>query len=457
MLLVLAAAPGTLGVLACSNVPAPPSFLAARPECPHAWIWPADSSLNHGGLHNALTGNVDLVQTIINVPEFHDCQRFIVRVGAKTEYREFYAIWASTRLSQLTADLVDATASRGDTIGLAAPAISNPARPVAPGPDAAPPPDDSPFAVAVAEIYAEGQYAPLGIEPWLNCLYVFRRNQQWQARMVSAGNSNVQCERIPPNAAIPAGKDLEVIATSFPEFKLESDYPPVARWDWDATNGEQYIGIKCGGAWCEIGDRGLVPSAQLPVAGTAPRAERRVKLIKGWYDQQHLADDRANDLAPSGITGTIIPDTLLGHFNQPGDFARFVHAADVILTKSGTADDPVLVRYGAKFNFGESTVDIPNKVFLCAGAGCTPMVNETAPACAPGNVWSARIVKAATGPGTSVLKCITRMEASDYFVGPVGAPAPVILVPGTTRWRWLRDDEGGWMRCMQGCCRMGLG
>jgi hypothetical protein len=411
---------------------------------------------HHAGLHSALIGNVDLVQTIINVPEFHDCQRFIVRVGAKIEYREFYAIWASTRLSELTADLVDATASRLDTVGLAAPAVSSPAAPVAPGPDAVPPPADSPFAVAAAEIYAEGRYDPLGIEPWLNCLYVFRRNQHWEARMVPVGNVNVHCERIPPNGTIPAGKDLEVIATSFPEFKSESDYPPVARWDWDATNGKQYIGIKCGGAWCEIGDRGLVPSTPIPVRGTEPRAERRVKQIKGWYDQQYLADDRANLPVPSGITGTIIPDTLLGHLNQPGDFGRFIHAADVVLMKTSTADDPVLVRYRAKFNFAESTFDIPNKVFLCAGAGCTPAVGEAAVACAPGNPWSARVIPAATGPGTSVLKCITRMEASDYFVGAVGASAPVILVPGTTRWRWLRNDEGTWMRCMYGCCRMGL-
>jgi len=32
-----------------------------------------------------------------------------------------------------------------------------------------------------------------------------------------------------------------------------------------------------------------------------------------------------------GATGTIVPDTLLGHLNQPSDFARFIHAAEVVL------------------------------------------------------------------------------------------------------------------------------
>lgn len=455
MSLVLAITLGVFAALSCAGTPSPPSFLASRPECPHAWIWPADSVQYHTGLHSALIGNVDLVQSVINTPEFHDCQRFIVRIADKLEYREFYAIWASTRLSQLTADLSDPTASRLDTVGLGPPVVGDPSLPSGVRTDATLPPTDSPFAVAAAEIYAEGRYDPLGIEPWFNCLYLYRRNQRWEARMVPKGDKDVQCVRISPNAAVSAGKDLEVIATSFPEFKFEEDYPPVARWDWDATNGKQYIGIKCGGAWCEVGERGFEASAPLPLSGTEPRAERRVKLIKGWYDQQFLADDRTSQPVPSGITGTIIPDTLLGHFNQIGDFGRFTHAADVVLVKGSVADDPVLVRYRSKFNFAESTFDIPNKVFLCAGGGCTPATGETAPACAPGNPWSARIVPASTSAGTSRLSCITRMEATDYFVGT--SAAPVILVPGTSRWRWLRNDEGGWMRCMNGCCRMGVG
>ncbi len=450
--MLLASVLAVVGLVSCSNIPSPPTFLASRPECPHAWIWPADSTQHHTGLHSALLGNVGLVQDIINVPEFHDCQRFITRSGADLEYAAFFAIWASSRLATLTNDLTDVTAGRVDSIGLLAPGDTG----ALVGPEAAPPPGESMFAVAAAEIYAEGRYEPLGIQPWLNCLYLFRRNQQWEARMVPMGSVNVSCPRS-PQSALPAGQDLRVIATAVQGFRAESDYPPVARWDWDATNEVQYIGIKCGAAWCEIGARTFVPSAPLPAGPSDPRGLRRVRLIKGWYDQQSLAFDNAGKIVPSGLKGTIIPDTMLGRLDNAGDFARFIHVADVVLEPGSAADAPALAKYKARFNFVASSVDAPNRMFLCSGGGCTPAANE-APAACGANPWVARVAAAASaGPGPSVQRCVKRRSATDYFVASPGAvTTPVILVPGTVRWRWVRDDEGTWARCMQGCCEMEL-
>jgi hypothetical protein len=181
---------------------------------------------------------------------------------------------------------------------------------------------------------------------------------------------------------------------------------------------------------------------------------QRVKKIKGWYDQQFLADDRQGQTVVTGILGTILPDTMLGHLNNPGDFARFIHVADVALTKSGPADDQAMARYKGKFNFVESTVDVPNKIFMCAGAGCNPTVNEAPATCVNPSQWQARVVPAATAPGNSRLKCVTRRNTTDYYVGAAGVTPPTVLVPGTTRWRWLRNDEGTWVRCMHGCCHM---
>ena len=347
--MVLAGALAVVGLVTCSTAPARPTFLANRPECPHAWIWPADSTQHHSGLHSALLGNVELVQAIINVPEFHDCQRFITRSGARLEYSEFFAIWASSRLANLTRDLIDAAATRVDTVGLPPPGATGPLVAA----DAEPPPDESMFAVAVAEIYAEGRYEPLGIEPWLNCLYLFRRNQQWEARMVAMGNVNVSCPRS-SRTALPAGRDLRVITTAAAEFRSESDYPPVARWDWDATNEVQYIGIKCGAAWCEIGQQSLVPSPALAASPTDPRGLKRVRSIKGWYDQQALAFENAGKIEPSSLKGTIVPDTMLGRLDNLGDFARFAHVADVVLERGSAAPGAALAKYKSRFNFLES-------------------------------------------------------------------------------------------------------
>jgi hypothetical protein len=310
--------------------------------------------------------------------------------------------------------------------------------------------------VAVAEIYAEGEYRPLGIEPWFNCLYLYRVGGRWEARMVPKGRTNVQCDRIPMSspAAIPEGEDLEVIAASDTEFRAESDYPAVARWDWDSTNARQYIGIKCGAAWCEVGARGLKPSAPLPVSAGDPRGLRRVRLIKGWYDQQLLADADPRHRDPTGIIGTIIPDTLLGQLDQPADFAIFTPAAEVVIVKGTGADDAALGRYAAKHGFAQSTLAAPNRILLCQGAGCTPLPGEGPINCAA-RQWQARIIAPVAAAGASVLKCVTRRNATDYYVAaPLMGPgvAPTILVPGTARWRWKARDEGSWMRCNQGCC-----
>jgi len=459
--LTILVASGMLATNACQQElvpPAPdiPAFLAARPECPHAWIWPADSTQQHSGLHNALIGNVGLVRETINAPEFNDCQRFIVPEGGGFAYREFYAIWASSRLSHLVADLTEVTVGRLDSIGLRPPSMG-PLGPAIAEPPPLVPPVNSNFAVAVAEIYAEGRYDPLGILPWLNCLYVYRMSDQWRARMVPAGHSDVNCARIAltPTTDVPSGTDLQVIATTFPEFRMESDYPPVARWDWDATNQQQYIGVKCGAAWCEVGAQGFRTSQPLPQTAADPRGVRRVRLIKGWYDQQHLADEAPGQPRPTGIIGTIMPDSMLGRRDRIADFNGYVHAADIVLIKQNSSDDAALGRYRTKFGLSEATFTNPNQMFLCVGVRCGPVGAESAVSCAAGADWRARVVAAIPGGTPSVLKCIRRREATDYFVPAFSAGAvtpPTIVVPGTARWRWLAKDEGSWMRCLNGCC-----
>jgi hypothetical protein len=61
--------------------------------------------------------------------------------------------------------------------------------------------------------------------------------------------------------------------------------------------------------------------------------------------------------------------------------------------------------------------------------------------------WWVRITGLdAAGAPVAKYKCATRY----LFTGET-MPSHV---PGTVRWRWLANDEGGWMRCGHGCCEV---
>jgi hypothetical protein len=65
------------------------------------------------------------------------------------------------------------------------------------------------------------------------------------------------------------GNSLTVVAKRL--VHDDKDIPPVARWDYDTANHQQYIGLRCGGEWCEVGHSGfenirhVTTAARLPV------------------------------------------------------------------------------------------------------------------------------------------------------------------------------------------------
>src|SRR6266516_3393250 len=240
-----------------------------RPECPmDSVITLIDSVDRKGNQYIRKISRIPLADSITNVPEFHDCQRFIV------------------------ADAYD-------------------------------------------------------------CLYLSGGQGSWHATMVPAGNSERLCLDT-LNASTAPGKPLDVHEVPSTTFKLQDgDVPAVARWDWDPEHGTQYIGIKCGAAWCEVGGTGFKPSNPLlsgppsvPVPGLPATAieQQRVYQIKGWYDWQRLAvrSSTGSDLVPShNIWGVMMPDPVLGrsdhdnasYFAPTAPFP-WVHVATAVLSYS---------------------------------------------------------------------------------------------------------------------------
>jgi hypothetical protein len=421
---------GALAAIAC----APRADLAdaARRECPHDWpdtLVFADPERE--GATIRVPAPLNGPGPIKNVPEFHDCQRFIT---PQMQYDSMFAIFAVERLSHLDS-LVAVYEGASEAEGLS-----------------------SGSALPAAEIVAWNQYPSLGIGSGFNCLYLWPAPEGnvvgWRARMVSFGPNEQDC-RQPVEHARLAGHDLDVTVHADARLPDPVHYPSVARWEWDATTRRQYIGIRCGPAWCEVGN-GVASAptyaSTVPGSGSLPQDRFRVLQVKGWYDQQVLAVDAGSGgmATPSTYVGTIIPHPGLERMTE-ADFADWNTVAWVAIEGSGP--NPYETKFNLHATVAGASFDELNRIDLCTGetCACPPGASgcvEVPTACtkhdgSPSDgVWKAMI----TNPVNqrSVVRCVARY-----------AMDPTLNIPGTVRWRWLADDEGQWMRCPLGCCELG--
>jgi len=409
-------------------------FLASRSECPKEWTWPREPTVE--GELAVPSGQLSVPAEIQNVPEFHDCQRFLVEHNGGLVYGERFAIFAARDLSwtdtlEMLNDPNLEDAQRDSIIS------------------------HSRFtgheAMAAAEIVADGDYDQLKIERGFNCLYVFvRGHAAWGAVMVPTGEVEKDCSQPVSDPATLPGQQLAIRLAGGGHGFAFDDFPKAARWDWDSVNTQQYIGLKCGAAWCEVGDFDFVSSKDRAERFGQPAAGSSVKLrrnffVKGWYDEQELAVRDGNSVVPSGILGVIVPDSMLETYSE-SDFKRWQPAAEVALRVPATVD---VNPYEAKYNFIHTAdpINNPNRIELCkvqAEAECDLSNSEIPPSCegdSPKERWRAKITNA---DGAVAYRCIKRCDLTGED----------FQVPGTARWRWLKDDEGAWMRCLQGCCEL---
>jgi hypothetical protein len=377
--------------------------------------------------------DLPLIQRIANLPEFHDCQRFVVpsqAAGANQSGLAFgplVAIWAA-----------DSLASR---FGVRSEPIAG-----GQGWSAAEP---------VALIYnweGGGAYDPLGINPGFSCLYLSHdgsRPRNWKAALVSLGGKHAPCDRALPPEAV-GGQTLQVRPMPPQQGVLPDSIPPVARWDWDFERHQQYIGIRCGGQWCEIGREsfvsslgagsfGMTPAAMSamaePIPGIAPEdsprgtkeEDIRVVSVKGWYDQQQLDLRDANGKPLlTNIVGTVFPHPALGR--APFRMGEWTPVAYAYVT-----DD-----YAGKVPLRKGW----NRIYLCndLAGEC----RADAPASCP------------TDPGPPAVKWWTRIvsdgaPAKDYCIhrrthGGMAIPA------AAARWNWNEMDVKTWTQCGAACC-----
>lgn len=396
-----------------------PPFAPVPPECGH---------------DNREIVGVQLVAITVNVPEFHDCQRLIVEGASGLEYSGRTAIFASDSIGSFEEHMRRPYRSEalGDRGRVATSSTAATDRRRAPGG----PLRGIPIAVVLA---SETPYQALGIAKALNCLYIWfvvvANDTTWSARMTPTTQA-VGCPFRTMDPAMPndlaVKREVVIDPVDNLPFKNATDYPPVARWDWDSVHRQHYISIGCGIAWCEIGARGFVSSLPLELEAGNSKPLRRVKLIRGWYDQQLLAMHGPKGPTPSRIVGTIIPDTALG---SADDLRTPVHVADVAI-QGMSPGDPTARQYDAKFNFAAPTLAEPARIYITENDGST-------------SIWKAQIRRRLGGGFETGLTKNTMFRPVD------GAfETAKYKVPGVARWRWMETDEGTWTRCKYGCCEI---
>ena len=400
------------------------------PECPQYGEWSKYLTTDKRKPFTvAAGGQLSLAGQITDVPEFHDCQKFIFQTAGSASYLPLYAIFARDSLRELTQRLefvpdTALTATDSATVQSAG------------GP------------VAVGEVLAlEQDYSPLGITKLFNCLFLYGTYHGLEAKMVQVGGDEPSCKTI-VNPADKPGKILQVYRW---RFKYDSA-PPVARWDWDSVSNQQHLGIACGYSWCEVGAPGFHPSSAYATSSASP--SDRVLAVKGWYDEQRLAVpattgvpfSTASNLVVGSVKGTFVPMPDLGSDKGPPDGSRYDSTWVQVATAAMTASSS---DYLGKLHMRASPVkSATNLVSLCYGHLRQCVTDTRAnPKCTvgPAKQWWGKITN---GDGKTAYFCVTRRGHESI---------PGLHIPGIVRWRWALKDETMWIRCLEGCCEVEAG
>jgi Big-like domain-containing protein len=341
------------------------------------------------------TANAPISAALTYVHEFHDCQRLI----ADNTYRALIGIFA------------DSSVNLGETAFA-----------------------DGRLAAVIVNFRTKGDTIPYGdldLRPGTNCLFLnWNGHQLWEAAIVHqklplspTSPRYEDCPRTLKWSDIPNDrKGILVVQLQTAVSPIGTkDVPPVARWDWDSNRGRNYIGIRCGRVWCEIGRRGFAPS-------TALKTENGQDIIKGYYDEQYLADARGN---LSRVFGTVRPGRdgrVPGRMRRDGQWYR----AAIIQTYIRPLD----------YSLDRSAFEFYVKEFLLKP-------NQPPQHTAVGDL---QIMGSPESASDDYELKINNRSETDWTMKFHPHPGSENRT-GTVRWRWREKDESVWSYCEPaGCC-----
>lgn len=287
-------------------------------------------------------------------------------------------------------------------------------------------------------------YRPLGLRPGTSCLYLRAvGDSAWEAYVVGQRAAFVtslgerrygSCAPATNWATVAAaGRRLSVEWYSGVDMQGRPIAPPVARWDWDSTHAYNHIGVMCGAAtWCEIGPDGFDPRPPL-FHRVGPRRDS-LPILKGYYDEQYLAD--STGLRPTRVFGTITPgaDTR-SHDTMKHGVKQWYHVAELRFRNDGGAGYGEYGRYVRQFT-GSSPGNTQH----------TAASQFLHPQDSPLGSDKRRVYMGRIG---------TRQLPAGAIMYRFHAPHQGVIPTPTARWRWVELDEKTWSYCNpDGCCEI---
>jgi hypothetical protein len=407
-------------------------------ECPHD-IFDADSLLPGDTL--SVPGR------ITNVPEYHDCQRFLLDQNKTLVYGELEAVYVRYNLYRILQEEerhpARAVADRWSIDSASFPGATR---------------ETLIHTIVVGEVRSEGSYLPLGIVKGYNCI-VLRWISVTQPTSFVGWMVPVTKEETcsPENVGALAGLPrTRLHVTRHAPLSVPST-TQLSRWEWDPHRSLQFIGITCPGGWCDLrGYAGTPDPNPLDDDGLSIAEGANKKITEGTWDWQYLAKYTSSPfgvkLSRDGAYGMIVPDEALASYTITD------YQAHNWLTVAWVGMNDTSKNYHDMLNFEKAWHVSPhgplNKVEMCFskdGSDCTG--GRPPDACAKdtnlNGYWYARVTSAEGG--LPMYKCVTQ-TITYVTVGTV--KVVVDPPPGVVRWRWLAVDETMWISCPSGCCEV---
>lgn len=368
-----------------------------HPECGHTVL------IKSGDRALALRGGLHHVGRATELPEYHDCQALISPSNTRV-YAQLAALYATQELRP-----EDLPLHQAFLLG---------------------------YVINYGEYKQNGigsglgdSYPELGLEKGVSCIYgqTNRAIADYGSAWIKPVSNGIDCDPLVMNVSTLASykrlrlKRKEIADPSGNAYPLEA-YPLVARWDWDSANSQQYIGIQCGAAWCEIGPENNFNESAVPAPPQgAPMPNSHVYRIKGWFDSQRLAvyNSINSRIEPGAEIGYIyphphldlFPDTL--HFNQQ--------------------------RWVATLTIDRRSDIYKNKFLIEPNGDAARMFLQRQGA----NNWHRQLARG-IGTPNGLKGALFRTKG----------PEKPDRLRGTVRWRWLDTDESSWVSCINGCCQV---
>jgi hypothetical protein len=265
-------------------------------------------------------------------------------------------------------------------------------------------------------------YTGLRLAPGWNCVLAARTAGVWRGYIFAERGGTDPCA-MPTNP-----HELRLRRVGHSDFDGFANLAPVGRFHEGKNNGNKsrpHFGLKCGDYWCMF--MPMTNHDSMPLAHRNLHPRRRSWEVHGWHDVQRLAERRGTGLVPGNLRSSIIADSLLGEYDMR-TFATWTHVATVHFR-----GNPAGTKYGRRpsgstgafWNF----VNGENEIFL--------RVDASKP-----KGWAAEV---RNRQGTFELVIVDRDDHTGKHI------------PGTARWHWDPQDEGAWVRCDDGCCKIAPG